>query len=158
MKSKYTIFKDEEKKHLIIREYAELDKNGLTCVCEESYADKMIKAAISKGSGELISALRTPKFYPAGMYAKGLAEAIIKYYQTHPAEPVEITYDDSAFLPKTRAKRLPVDNIDTETDDDDEVIGDDFDEEYEEKPDIKKINSSLSIVDEDEYDDLDDEK
>ena len=153
MKSKYTISKDGEKKHLIIREYAELDKDALTCVCEEFYADEMIEAAISKGSGKLISALRTLKFYPAGMYAKGLAEAIIEYYQTDSAEPVEITYDDSPFLPKTRVKRLPVDNIDTETDDVDEVIGDDFDEDFEEKPDIKKINSSLSIADEDDYDD-----
>jgi len=158
MKSKYTIYKDEENKHLIIKEYAELDKDALTFVCEETYPDKMIEDAIAKGSEELISALRTINFYPSGMYAQGLAQAIIEFYRTKSTEPAEIAYDDSAFLPKTRVKRVIEEDIESETDDIEEEIDDDFDEKFEEEPNIKKINSSLSLADEDDFDDLDDEK
>ena len=80
MKSKYTIIRDKENKQLIIKEYAEVDKDALTFVGEEAYADKMIRSAISKGSEKLISALRTINFYPSGMFARGLAEAIIDFY------------------------------------------------------------------------------
>lgn len=158
MKSKYTIFKDKENKLLVIKEYAELDKDILTFACEETYPDNKIQAAISKGSGELVSTLRTMKFYPSGMYAKGLAEAIIELYRTKSDEPVEIAYDDAEFLPKTRTKRMAEDTLDDEADDIEEDIEDDYDEKFEEEPDIKKINSSLSLADEDDYDDLDDEK
>lgn len=158
MKHKYMILKDDETKNLIIKEYAELDKDGLTFVCEESYADKMIKAAISKGKGALISALRTPNFYPSGLYVNKLAESVMEYYLKKPAEPVEIIFDDVEFIPKNRVKPAPVADIEAESGDIDELIEDDFDEEYNNKPDIKKINSSLSVVDEDEYDDFEEEK
>jgi hypothetical protein len=37
MKQKYEILKDEDNKRLIIREYAELDKDVMSLLCEESY-------------------------------------------------------------------------------------------------------------------------
>ena len=158
MKSKYTIFKDMENKQLVIKEYAELDKDVLTFVCEEVYPDNMIRSAISEGSKKLIAVLRTINFFPSSMYAQGLAEAIMELYRTNSADPVEINYNDSDFLPKTRSKRVSEDDIEVEEEDIEEEIDEDFDEKFEEEPDIKKINSSLSLADEDDYDDLDDEK
>ena len=78
MKLKYSVLKDAEKKELIIREYAELDKEILTFVYESTYPEKQIKSAISKGTDALISVLRTPNFYPARLYAKKIAEAMQK--------------------------------------------------------------------------------
>ena len=67
MKQKYTIIKDSTNKQLIIREFAELDKEILSLLCEETYEQKAILAAIKKGKDNLISALRTKNLYPPGV-------------------------------------------------------------------------------------------
>ena len=158
MKYKYLILKDDQTKNLIIREYAELDKDNLSFVCEEAYADKMIAATISKGREALISALRTSNFYPSGVYTTKLAESIIDYYQGKATEPVEVLFDDIEFIPKERVRYLAMEDVETESPDIDEIIEEeDYDEEYDRKSNVKKNNSSLTIVDEDEYDDFDEE-
>ncbi|MCK7503842.1 MAG: hypothetical protein MZV70_06840 [Desulfobacterales bacterium] len=43
MKQKYEILRDEDSKRLIIREYAELDKDVMSLLCEESYDRKAVK-------------------------------------------------------------------------------------------------------------------
>ena len=70
MKQKYLIFKNSEKNELIIREFAELNKEKFTLLCEEAYDDEMIKVAIEKGVNTLISKLKTQNMYPIGHYAK----------------------------------------------------------------------------------------
>jgi hypothetical protein len=76
MKQKYAIVRDDKNKQLIVREFAELDKEILSLLCEETYADKRIRAAIRKGREELIAALRTKNLYPPGIYAKKIADAV----------------------------------------------------------------------------------
>ena len=70
MKQKYPIIKDKKNKQLIIREFAELDKEILSLLCEETYEQKMIVAAIKSGQENLISALRTNNLYPPGTSGK----------------------------------------------------------------------------------------
>ena len=48
MKQKYLISKEDDQKKLIIKEFAELDKEMLSLLCQEEYDYKMIKSAISK--------------------------------------------------------------------------------------------------------------
>ena len=50
MKQKYTIHKDTDNKRLIIKEYAELDKEILSLLCEESYDDAWVTSAIQNGT------------------------------------------------------------------------------------------------------------
>ena len=157
MKHKYIISKDNATKSLIIKEYAELDKDTLTFVCEESYADKKIKSAIPKGREALISILRTANFYPSGFYASKLAESVIEYYLKKHSEPVEIFFDDVETIPKDKVKDIFPENIEAESADVDELIEDDFEEEYNDRPNIKKINSSLTVANEDEYNDFEEE-
>ena len=145
-------------KDLMIKEYAELDKDNLSFVGQEAYADKRIAGTISKGREALISALRTPNFYPSGVYTNRIAESIIDYYQSKATEAVEVLFDDVEFIPKERGKYLALEDNETESPDIDEIIEEeDYDEEYDDKPNVKKNNSSLRIVDEDEYDDFDEE-
>ena len=49
MKHKYLIEKNEEKNELIIKEFAELDKEILSYLCQETYAQEKIRSAIAKG-------------------------------------------------------------------------------------------------------------
>jgi hypothetical protein len=82
MKQKYTIVRDDKNNQLIIREFAELDKEILSLLCEETYDQKLIRAAIKSGKEELIAALRTNNLYPPGIYADKIANAVKELYRT----------------------------------------------------------------------------
>jgi hypothetical protein len=59
MKQKYLILKNDEKTKLIIREFAELDKEIFTFLCEETFDDESVTSAIAIGKDALIATLRT---------------------------------------------------------------------------------------------------
>ncbi len=158
MKQKYTIIKDQKNKQLIIREFAELDKAILSLLCEETYEQKMIVAAIKSGQENLISALRTNNLYPPGIYAEKIADAVIELYATRAKESEDLFFDDLELLAradksKPRAAEKPVEEQDEEMD---ELLEDDFESDYEDKDPLKKLNSSLKIED-DEYGDTNEE-
>ena len=158
MKQKYAIVRDDKNKQLIVREFAELDKEILSLLCEETYADKRIRAAIRKGREELIAALRTKNLYPPGIYAKKIADAVKELYATKGKGSAELFFDDLEFLaqtnePKAKVAEEPVEKPDAEMDD---LLEEDFESNYEDEGQPKKLNSSLKIAD-DEYGDTSEE-
>ncbi|MEJ2729895.1 MAG: hypothetical protein P8185_15565 [Deltaproteobacteria bacterium] len=158
MKQKYTIIKDDKNKQLIIREFAELDKEILSLLCEETYEQKMILAAIKSGKDDLISALRTNNLYPPGIYANKIADAVKELYETKGKESEELFFDDLELLarpnePEPRKAKEPVENQEDELDD---LLEDDFEADYEDEDPPKKMDSSLKIAD-DDYGDSDDD-
>jgi hypothetical protein len=158
MKQKYTIIKDDKNKQLIIREFAELDKEILSLLCEETYEQKVILAAIKSGKDDLISALRTNNLYPPGIYANKIADSVKELYATKGKESEELFFDDLELLaranqPEPRKAKEPVENQDEELDD---LLEDDFESDYEDEDPPKKMDSSLKIAD-DEFGDSDDE-
>ncbi len=158
MKHKYLIERNTEQKQLTIKEYAELDKEILSFLCQETYSEEKIAAAITRGKEALIAALRTPNMYPSGLFANKIAEAVLAMYGPEPSPSNEIILDDVDFIIKQRVKRKVVEDIDEEEPAGiDDLLDDDIDEDFDDKPSIKKINSSLKIVD-DEYDDFDDDE
>ena len=94
MKQKYTILKDVPNHQLIIREYAELDKDVLSLLCEETYADQTIQSVIKSGKESLISALRTKNLYPPVTYADKIADAVIALYGSGDKESADLLFDD----------------------------------------------------------------
>ena len=78
MKQKYTIAKSEDKSKLIIKEFAELDKDIMSMLCEQTYDCDSIRSAIKNGKEALITALRTPNMYPPRMHAYKIADAVIR--------------------------------------------------------------------------------
>ena len=157
MKHQYVILKNEAKNHLVIREFAELDKDLMTLVCEESYDFKTLKAGLSNGPESLVSVLRTPNFFPAGIYAAKIAESVLSFMQSKTAEPIEIAFDDTEYLPKDRPKHEPEEELESETDEDiEDLMEDDFEEEFDDKDTIKKIDSAIKVAD-DDYEDFDEE-
>ena len=153
MKQKYTIVRDDKNNQLIIREFAELDKQILSLLCEETYDSKMIRAAIKQGSSHLISALRTNNLYPPGIYAVKIAESVTALYATKDQESVDLFFDDLELLAVKSSPELK--NTDEEKpvedrgEDADELLEDDFESQYDEKEKISKMNSSLKIADDD---------
>lgn len=158
MKQKYAIIRDVKNKQLIVREFAELDKEILSLLCEETYEEKRIRAAIRKGREELIAALRTNNLYPPGIYAKKIADAVKEVYTTKGKDSVELFFDDLELLaqankPEAKAAKEPIEKPDAEMD---ELLEDDFESEYENEDPPKKLDSSLKIAD-DEYGDVNEE-
>ena len=152
MKQKYTIIKDAKNKQLIIREFAELDKQMLSLLCEETYEQKVIRAAIKKGKDDLIATLRTNNLYPPGIYAEKIADSIKNLYATKDKESEDLFFDDLELLaheeePEPKDAEEPVE---AQTEDVDEILEDDLESGYEDNNQIKKMDSSLKIAD-DEY-------
>ena len=156
MKQKYLILNDKENKQIKIQEFAELNKQTLSLLCEEAYDYKTIKSAISAGQDELIAALRTNNMYPPGIYAEQIAGAVSKLLKSRKQESVEIFFDDINLLAKKRGNVKSVEPDEDEPVELDDVLEDDYDDPYDEKDEIKKIDSSLKIAD-DNYVDGDDE-
>lgn len=158
MKQKYLILNDRENKQIKIQEFAELNKETLSLLCEEAYDYKTIKSAISIGKDELIAALRTNNMYPPGIYANQIADAVIDIHKSKEQESVELFFDDINLLTKSRKaiKIAGQDDDDDESTDLVEMLEDDYDDEYSEKDEIKKIDSSLKIADDDYVDGDDD--
>lgn len=158
MKQKYLILKDEEKTRLVIREYAELDKEIFSLLCEETFDDEVVKSAIEKGKNGLIAALRTQNLFPIGLYAEEIAATVTKMYESGDDQPVELFFDDTNLLKKDGKKSPLLDDIENEVVeiegllDDEDISESDFDDEND---DIKKA-SPLKISDDDPLD-IDDE-
>jgi hypothetical protein len=155
MKQKYLILNDKANKQIKIQEFAELNKEMLSLLCEEAYDYKTIKSAISAGKDELIAALRTNNLYPPGIYAVQIADAVIDLHQSKEQESVELFFDDKNLLIKTRKPIKIVEPGEEEPAALDEMLEEDFDDSYNGKDEIKKIDPSLKFVD-DNYVDGDD--
>ena len=146
MKQKYLISKENDQKKLIIKEFAELDKERLSLLCEEEYDNKIIKSAISKGKEALISELRTNNMYPPGVYAEKIAQAVIDIFGSKDSQPIELSFNDVDLLIKEEAPSEDIDEIESIADGIDELIGDDLEEIPGDKNAVEKIKSSVKIA------------
>jgi hypothetical protein len=149
MKQKYLILNDKENKQFKIQEFAELNKEMLSLLCEEAYSYQTIKSAVSAGKEELIAALRTNNMYPPGIYAEQIADAVVTLQQSKENESVELFFDDINLLNNSRDSVKVTEPVEEEPADLDDMMEDNYDESYTEKDEIKKINSSLKIADDD---------
>lgn len=156
MKQKYTILKDNDNKQLVIKEFAELDKEILSLLCEETYEAKVIRAAIKGGRDSLISILRTKNLYPPTAYAIKMADAVIDLYGSKGKESVDLLFDDIELLTHEREIQEVAEELEEESGELDELLEDNFEEDFEDKEEINKIDSSLKIAD-DDFADVDEE-
>ena len=156
MKQKYLIINDKSNKQIKIQEYAELNKEMLSLLCEEAYDYKTIKSAISCGTDALISALRTNNLYPPGIYAVKIASAVVELLKSKDQESAELFFDDINLLSKSRGSVVVTEQVEDDPADLDEMLDDNFDEPFEDKDDLQKINSPLKVDGED-FDDVDED-
>jgi hypothetical protein len=156
MKQKYTIVKDDKNKQLIIREFAELDKEVMSLLCEETYEQKAIRAAIKSGKEDLIASLRTNNLYPPGIYAERIADAVKELFATKGKESEDLFFDDLELLTKESAVEIIKAQKEKDSEELDEVLEEDFGSDYEDKEALDKLDSSLKIAD-DEFGDTTDE-
>jgi len=127
MKQKYIIKKDDDKNTLVLKEYAELDKEIMSFMNEQEYNQEDITQAITGGSDELISVLRNTDFYPPQVFAEKLAEKITEIFDTDTDDAVELLLNDADFLIKDTPKEPPIiPELEGGDDDVDDLLEDDL--------------------------------
>ena len=158
MKQKFTLIKNEEQKKLIIKEYAELDKDILSLLCEEAYDANAVTDAISRNTEALISVLRTKNMYPPSTYMNQIAEAVVSLYESDNVDTKDLLLNDMDVLlpPEVEEPAEVEDAVEDDGDIDDLLDDDKDDDDLDEKLEIKKLKSSLKIAD-DEPEDSDDD-
>ena len=155
MKQKYMITKNDAEDDLIIREFAELDKDTFSPLCEETFNIKMIKEAIIQGKAALLAAIRTKNFFPPGVYTEQIALSILNLINSDETS-AEMVFDDSILLARDRQELEEMLDISPDADTLDDLLEEDYSDGFEEKEKIKKMGSSIKVAD-DEYMDVDDD-
>jgi hypothetical protein len=153
MKQKYVVLLDKEVDQLAIQEYAELDKEMLSLLCEETYDAQAIKAAMEKDRNALIQALRTHNMYPPGGYTERIADAVVEMLQPGGNTSAELFFEERELFDFQDADAEPEsDGDDSDEDaevDVDELLDEDIDDDFEEKGIIKNLKKSIKNSDED---------
>lgn len=152
MKQQFVIQKDSESDRLVIKEYAELDKDILSFLCEQTYDAKEIQAAITAGKEALITTLRTDNMYPPVLYAKEIADSVMSVFDTDEDPTRELLFDDSNFISRDHKKPAPEEDIEEDSEDIDELLDEDIDEEYNEEKLANGFNSSIKIAEDETLD------
>lgn len=152
MKQKYAIIRDDDQNTLVVREYAELDKEMMSLLCEEAYPQEQIKSAMQEGHHGVIKAIRTNNMYPPTAFAYAIAEAISALLEEGGNQSAELFFDDKDLF--QRIEEPPPEEDDEEVDEDvavDDLLEDEesIDDDFEDEGVLKDLKSSLKVADDD---------
>ena len=139
MKQKFTISKNSSAKTLIIKEYAELEKESQSLLCEESYSLAKIEEAAIAGRNALIRALRTNNLYPPAIYIDQIAQSVETIVQSKDQHTADLFFNDIDLM-GIPLDGDPLDDLhDVEDDDVDDLLDDDVDEVLDKGIEIKNL-------------------
>ncbi len=165
MKQKYMIVRDDEKNSLILREFAELDKDILSLLCEQMYERNAVLTKMADSDDALTALLRTKNMFPPASYMEKIVRAVREVYGPDGPASAEAVFDDSQLLtPVPAAAVIPEDLealtvIEDESSDIDDLLEEDaLEDDFVGEDAINNIasNSSIKIAD-DEALDIEDE-
>jgi hypothetical protein len=146
MKQKYLLLKNDEKTKLIIREFAELDKDKFALLCEETFDNESVESAIAKGKETLIATLRTQNFFPIGIFAEKIAEGVINLWESENGQSVELFFNDIDLLTKKEKEPLISYDIEDEPAEIDDLLEEDELNPIDiEKDEISKIAQKTKV-------------
>lgn len=153
MKQKYVVMLENENNRLVIQEYAELDKEMLSLLCEEAYDLESIKTAKDSSRTALIQTLRTHNMYPPAEYMEQIAEAIGGMLEPGANPSAELFFEEKELFKAVEEEIL--DDEDENDDEDsglgvDELLDDDqIEENYTDKDIPKNLKKSMPLSNED---------
>ncbi len=153
MKQKYAIIRDDDQLKLIVREYAELDKEMMSLLCEETYGQDVMAAAVKNGRQAVIDAIRTNNMYPPTIFAEPIAKAIEGLFEEGANSSAELFFDDKEFFVKETEAVSSEQEEDLEDDVAvDELLDDDIDDDFGDDEVLTDLKSSLQVADDDNSD------
>ena len=153
MKQKYAIIRDDDQKTLVVREYAELDKEMMSLLCEETYSQDLISTAVEQGTQAVINAIRTNNMYPPTMFAQAIAEAITGILSEGGNPSAELFFDDKELF--NQEIPAPSEESDEEVEEDvdvDDLLDDTLDDDFGDDKVLKDLKSSIQVADDDNTD------
>jgi hypothetical protein len=153
MKQKYAIIRDDDQSKLIVREYAELDKEMMSLLCEETYDQDDIAIAVKNGRQAVIDAIRTNNMYPPTIFAEPIAKAIEGLLGEGGNSSAELFFDDKEFFIKETevVAAEPEEDVEDEVAVD-ELLEDDIDDDFSDDEVLTDLKSSLQVADDDTSD------
>ena len=153
MKQKYAIIRDDDQATLVVREYAELDKEMMSLLCEETYSQEKIKAALKEGQIELIKAIRTNNMYPPTTFAYAIAEAIAGILDEGGNQSAELFFDDKDLFQRGEevvVEEVEEEEVDEDVDVDDLLEDEDaIDDDFEDDSVLTDLKTSIKVADDD---------
>ncbi len=150
MKQKYAIIRDDGQRTLIVREYAELDKEMMSLLCEESYPLDTMASAVEAGHQAVIDAIRTNNMYPPNVFAGPIASAIEGLFQEGGNLSAELFFDDKELFTKAGEEPAPEEEESDEDVDVDDLLDDDeIEDDVDDEKVLKSLKSSLQVADDD---------
>ena len=150
MKQKYRIVREPQANKLVIMEYAELDIDSMSLVCQQSYEDATIQKAMANGRQSLMAALRSHNIFPPAAYIAEIVNAIGALYNAEENTTAEVVFDDLDFISKELPKSVTAEENEKDSQQLDKLLEDDLDEDYDEKDNLEPLSAPLKIADEDD--------
>lgn len=151
MKHKYVFSKDTATGELSIKEYAELNKDVFTPICETVYEVKQFESALAQGPVALMAEMRTQNFYPPTSFSEKIVLGISDMISSGGQEMVEIFCDDADFLTKSLDGHEAFEDIDDSEDETlDEFIDEDLPDSFGGDVKTGKVASSDTDVEDDD--------
>ena len=128
MKQKYQILKNVKDRELIIREHAvlsghirrkelpKIQEDEFSLLCEQTFDTQDVKRSISEGKVSLISFLRTPHFFPIGLYMDKIADTVIAMFAAKGDQAENLIFDDKEFIYEKQTEAVIEEAIEDEDD------------------------------------------
>jgi hypothetical protein len=150
MKQKYQILKNADKNQMVIQEYAELDKDAYSLLCEEIYDMKQVQAAAKTGRQALMDVLRTRNLYPIGAYTEKIADTVVELMSAKEKDAAEIAFDDMELISQDRRKEwgLGEEGVEEESSELDDLLEEEIEDDYE-KEVFDSYQPTVQVADED---------
>jgi hypothetical protein len=151
MKQKYAIIRDDDQKTLVVREYAELDKEMMSLLCEEVYPQDVMLAAVKEGHQAVVDAIRTNNMYPPTIFAEPIAQAIEGLFAEEGKVSAELFFDDKElFVQEVEEEAAEVDeDVDEDVEVDDLLEDDDIDDGLGDEKVVAGIKSKANVSEDD---------
>lgn len=148
MKQKYVVLLNNESNQLVIQEYAELDKEMLSLLCEETYDLEMITTAAQRSRIALVQSLRTHNMYPPGSYTEEIAKNIIEMLAPGGNTSAELFFEEKDMF-SAIDEETSSDADESEDDDSgldvDELLEEDIEDDFEDKGIPKDLKKTINI-------------
>ena len=156
MKHKYVFSKDSATGELLIREYAELNKDTFSAVCDTVYDVKRFEEALARGPVALMAEMRTQNFYPPTSFSEKIVLGISDMMSAGDQEMIEIFCDDADFLTKNLDRHEAFESMDDEEDESlDDFIDEDLPDAFSD--DVKSEGVASADLDIEDHGSDDDE-
>ncbi len=156
MRQKYVITKNDEKNEFILAEYAELDKDIMSLLCEQKYDRDKIKNAVEQGKEALITALRTINMYPPVVYLDKIADAVISLCESEDKFSETLFFDDIDLVKEEISEDEVEEDIPDEASTIDDILVDDapIENDFEGDDDLPTVTptTSIKVADDDTID------